>query len=269
MLKEKFKLLISNDEYLVERKDVSHFEKTMHLRETNFKCPLCGKDLLNRKQKKSNSLFEIAHIYPNKPTQEQYETLQGLERLGQNCESFENKIALCLDCHRTQDFHTTKEEYLKLLKIKKTLLKNTLFNDLTIELTLESEIKEVLQKLTNLNEEELASLNYSPVKLSKKFLSNEYVLKTKVSAYVIRYYPYIRDILNSLDGTNNFNVNVLCLQVKTAFTKLTTVSTNKEEIFNHLVNWIQEKTCSNSKLACEVIVSFFVQNCEVFNEITE
>lgn len=269
MIKEDFKSLISNDQYLVKRQDVSYIEKAMYLRETNFKCPLCGKDLLNRKQKKYNALFEIAHIYPNRPTQEQYNTLKGLDRLGKNCESFENKIALCLDCHDTQDFRTTKEEYLKLLEIKKELLKNTLFNTLTTELSLESEIEEVLQKLQNLNEEELVSLNYSPVKLSKKFSSNEYALNIKVSAYVTRFYPYIRDILNSLDGTNHFDVNVLCLQIKTAFTKLTTVSKNKEEIFNQLVKWIQEKTCSNSLLACEVVISFFIQNCEVFNEITE
>ena len=269
MLKEKFKLLISNDEYLVERKDVSHFEKTMYLRETNFKCPICGKDLLNRKQKKSNSLFEIAHIYPNKPTQEQYETLQGLERLGQNCESFENKIALCLNCHRTQDFHTTKEEYLKLLNIKKLLLQSTALNDITIGLNLEAEIKDVLYKLSTLSEEELCSLNYSPVKIANKLLPNEHLLKNKITIFVTRYYPFIREVMNSLNGRNNFSFEALCLQIRTAFIKMSNVSNNKEEIYNQLVNWVYTKTGLISQNACEVIIAFFVQNCEVFDEITE
>ena len=39
--------------------------------------------------------------------------LKGLERLGDNSESFDNKIALCKDCHSTKDYHTTKEDYLE------------------------------------------------------------------------------------------------------------------------------------------------------------
>ena len=52
--------------------------------------------------------------------------LKGLERLGDNSESFDNKIALCKDCHSTQDYHTTKEDYLKLIKnpnLSKKILK--------------------------------------------------------------------------------------------------------------------------------------------------
>lgn len=52
--------------------------------------------------------------------------LKGLERLGDNSESFDNKIALCKDCHSTKDYHTTKEDYLKLIKnpnLSKKILK--------------------------------------------------------------------------------------------------------------------------------------------------
>ncbi len=52
--------------------------------------------------------------------------LKGLERLGDNSESFDNKIALCKDCHSTQDYHTTNEDYLKLIKnpnLSKKILK--------------------------------------------------------------------------------------------------------------------------------------------------
>ena len=55
--------------------------------------------------------------------------LKGLERLGDNSESFDNKIALCKDCHSTKDYHTTKEDYLKLIKnpnLSKKILKDTM-----------------------------------------------------------------------------------------------------------------------------------------------
>ena len=51
--------------------------------------------------------------------------------------------------------------------------------------------------------------------------------------------------------------------------KMEGLSDNKSDIFDQLVNWVMAKTCSTSREACEAIVSFFVQNCEVFREITK
>ena len=47
------------------------------------------------------------------------------------------------------------------------------------------------------------------------------------------------------------------------------VTNNKYQIFNQMVDWLMTKTLSESKEACEIVISFFVQNCEVFREITE
>lgn len=119
MTQEELNQIIEDDSYLIARKDPSEAELRLFLREVNFHCPLCGKELQNRRQKKQRQkLFEIAHIYPNRPTLEQYSVLSGMERLGNNSETFENKIALCKNCHSTQDFHTTVEEYQRLLDIK-------------------------------------------------------------------------------------------------------------------------------------------------------
>ena len=109
---------IAADSYLIKRKSASEADQQLFLKEVNFYCPLCGKDLRNRKQKKPNKLYEIAHIFPNSPTVEQYLLLKSLPRLGENSESFENKIALCKDCHDRQDYHTTPEDYRSLLQKK-------------------------------------------------------------------------------------------------------------------------------------------------------
>lgn len=108
---------IAADPYLKKRKAPTEAEQQLYLKEVSFSCPLCGKILRHKKQGKANKLYEIAHIFPNSPTEEQYELLSKLPRLGDNSESFENKIALCKDCHNQQDYHTTVEDYLKLLKI--------------------------------------------------------------------------------------------------------------------------------------------------------
>ena len=87
--------------------------------------------------------------------------------------------------------------------------------------------------------------------------------------YVTIYYPYIRDCFKELEGLNGFRLTVLSLQIKSCFIKLEGISDNKTDIFNQLVDWVMTKTLSTSRDACEAVVSFFVQNCEVFYEITE
>lgn len=269
MTKEEFTMLISKDSYLKERKSPTTAEEQLYLRETEFHCPLCGKDLRHRKQKKANKLYQIAHIYPNSPTEEQYKELAGLTRLGDNSEAFENKIALCKDCHDAQDYHTSREEYLALVKIKEKFLRKTALDEATFDLGLEKDIAIIVKQIRDLDTEELKELNYSPIPLANKFEGSELILKSGIAAYVTNYYPYIRDLFREMEGTNGFRMKVLSLQIKCAFAKMENISADKEEIFGQLVEWIYSKTLSVSKPACEAVVSFFVQNCEVFHEITK
>ena len=240
------------------------------MREVDYHCPLCGNELQSRKQKKPDQQkFQIAHIYPNRPTVDQYVLLHNLERLGTNCEDFENKIALCVGCHQTQDYHTTVEEYNRLLNIKKRCLTQTALHDATNTLGLEAELDDIISRLRTLPESELAELNYDPVPLAQKFTNQELLLKTKVAANVLSFYPYIRKSFRILEGKNEFNLQVLSEQIRSCFIKMNAISQDKTLVFSKMVEWIMHKTQSDSMESCEAVVSFFVQNCEVFYEITE
>lgn len=46
-------------------------------------------------------------------------------------------------------------------------------------------------------------------------------------------------------------------------------SNDKVIIFNLLVDWVMSKNPLSSREACEILISFFVQDCEVFDEISE
>jgi len=267
---EDLKTILSADTYLQPREQPKEAELRLFLREVNYHCPLCGKELQSRNQKKlSEKKFQIAHIYPNSPTDEQYNTLTGLERLGLTSESFENKIALCKDCHGTQDFHTTAEEYQQLKDIKKTCLNKTALHDTTLTLGLENEIESVVEKICGLKESDISELNYEAVRISNKFIPEEMLLKSKITGYVITYFTYIRDLFKNMEMSSDFNFNILSGQIHACFVKMDLTGANKTEIFNSMVEWINNKTQNSSKSACEAIISFFVQHCEVFYEITE
>ena len=68
---------------------------------------------------------------------------------------------------------------------------------------------------------------------------------------------------------DDFSFSSLCLRIKSCYEKMKAITNNKEYIFNEIVNWIMKHTGSKSQVACEIVVSFFIQNCEVFDEITE
>ena len=263
-----YKTEIQADNYLKTRKKPTETQLRLYLREVDYHCPLCGKELQSRKQQKNNKLFEIAHIYPNSPTNEQYENLLGVERLGDDSECYENKIALCKDCHDTQDYHTSLKDYVKLLEIKKKCLRATALHDATQTLGLESEIEMVVKGICNIGIEEYSELNFNAVNIANKFTTSEYLLKTKISAYIFNYFTYIRDLFTEMDGKNGFMFGILCSQIRCAFLKMNETGASKNEIFDSLVDWINNKTHTVSKEACEAVVSFFVQNCEVFYEIS-
>lgn len=269
MTQEELNKIIEQDPYLKERQNPSERDIKFFLREVDCHCPLCGKEIFYREQKKNNKLFQIAHIYPNRPTIAQYEVLNGVERLGTDSESFENKIALCLDCHSTQDYHTSLDDYNRLLGIKKKLLEKSAINNAIRSLDLESNISIVISKLATVSERELASLNYNPVYLANKFENKESLIKTKIESYVHTYFPYVRDCLREIDGKNGFNQQVLAGQIRNCYWKMKDNCANKNIVFAQMTDWLNNKTQTISKEACEVIVAFFVQSCEVFDEITE
>lgn len=265
-----FDLLLAQDTYVQPRKNFTEDEIRLFLREVDYHCPLCGKELQSGRQKKrAQKLFEIAHIYPNRPTPKQYEELDGLDRLGDNSESYENKIALCKDCHDIQDYNTTKEEYFSLLNKKRACLQKTALNDATISLGLEEDIEVVVRQICEMKDSDFEGLCYDPVLLANKFTTNERLLKTKVSGYVTNYYPYIRTLFQTMELTSRFCMDILNMQIKSCFLKMEKITTDKTLLFDQMVNWIKTKTLAKSMPACEAVVSFFIQHCEVFHEITK
>ena len=269
LTREELAIAVKDDPYLTKREKSSESDIALYLKEVDFHCPLCGKLLRSRSQKKKNKLFEIAHIYPNSPTPEQFETLAGLRRLGNTCEDYENKIALCKNCHSTQDYHTTKDDYLALLSKKEDLMKITALEEIASQLSLEDSISNVVDKICQLGAEDITDLNYSPLTLSKKFRTSDRSLKVKIAGYVTEYYPFIRSLFRDMEGKNGFRLEVISMQIRCCFIKMADITEDKDVIFQNMVHWLQIKTKCSSTSACEAVISFFVQNCEVFNEVTE
>jgi hypothetical protein len=260
-----------NDIYLIKRIAITDNTDNAHLLEVDGLCPLCGNYLLIGKGKRMNKKYQIAHIYPNSPTPNEVTELQGLERLGTNCEEFENKIALCKDCHGYYDDHKTKDEYLKLIEIKKNLLRASRAKISTSHQDLEHEIVIVINALSNIDQLTLQKmkLEYQALKISRKIEETYTVLKIKIEIYVCIYFNFIKETFQNLDQARQINFDLVTSEIRSSFLKCEEEIVSKSEIFEALVKWVKSKSAGSSSEACEAIISYFVQSCEVFHEITQ
>lgn len=256
---------MSEDLYCIDRKSPNETEVRLFLLEVNCMCPKCGKSFIKSKTKINYKNFEIAHIYPNSPSENEKVILLGVEKLGTNSESFDNKIALCKDCHGEYDLQKTRDEYIWLLNKKKELLRKTAFINGADILGIEEQIEQVIQRIATSTQAEITPLNYKGINIKKKINDNEGLLKIKIEAYVVAYFSYIKSVFSNLDIEGKLNFDIVACEVRTCFTKCNTIGLNQSEIFNAMVDWLKAKTSASSKESCEVLISFFVQNCEVFN----
>lgn len=261
----------SVDSYLVDRIPITKNMDHAYLLEVGGLCPLCGKNLLATKGNSKSKLYQIAHIYPNSPLPNEIKELHGLERLGINCEDFKNKIALCKDCHGYYDDHKKKDEYLKLVKMKKKLLNLANVRVAASHQDLEDEIILVINALSyvNMRTLEKMKLEYNALKISDKIDDSYMILKNKIESYVCIYFNFIKETFRNLDASGQLNFNIIASEIRTSFLKCERELSNKSDIFYSMVNWMNSQLDNSSYEACEVVVSYFVQNCEVFNEITK
>lgn len=260
-----------NDPYLIKRISITDNIDNAHLLEVDGMCPLCGSYLLIPKGKRMNKKYQIAHIYPNSPTSVEVKELQGLERLGTNCEEFENKIALCKDCHGYYDDHKTKAEYLRLVSIKKTLLRAAKAKISTSHQDLEQEIILVINSLSNIDHLTLQKmrLEYQALKISSKIEETYTILKVKIETYVCIYFNFIKETFQNLDQSKQLNFDLVASEIRISFLKCEEEIISKSEIFEALVRWLKSKSAGSTNEACEAVISYFVQSCEVFHEIAQ
>lgn len=242
-------------------------EKIILYNEVNGVCPSCSIDLMIKKGKKLSKLFEIAHIYPLNPTAEEIKLLKVEEKLSIDPNDLLNLICLCPTCHTKFDKIKSVDEYRELVQIKKRVINKNKEKELWSDYKIESEILDILETIYNLDSEfdDSVELSYEPKTIeSKSNTSLTIPTKRKIINNVEDYFVVIKQKFNELDSIKLTSTEVISSQIKVYYLKLQGIYDNQNEIFYALVEWLDKKTKQKSKDACEVIVSYFIQNCEVF-----
>lgn len=223
------------------------------LHEVNMHCPNdgCFKPLYMENSEGSSFDYNIVTINP---------------RLDQKSE--ENMIALCPECARKFNFDKSPETINRLEGLKLELSLLTEIRDKLSSEQIVASVKKVIKKIAAIPVDRVISLNDNPTKVINKMDKTDAALYVKIMTNVSGYYPDVESLFKQEESEGNMDYERFCLQIRPQFKDAYRQGHSQAEIFDSLVDWVAGETNEQIQF-CKVVISFFVQKCEVFDEITE
>lgn len=252
-----------------KRDSYSDTEHSILYAETGACCPLCSLPIIFQKNgsKKPTKGYEVAHIYPLNPTQQQIQALAGYP-VPPDINSLENVIALCPTCHTKYDKDFKLDELTRLREIKDGYLSEARAKRTASQHTIQEEVYEILDAIAAFDSDEavLSPTNFDISTVDRKLKTGMSPLqKREIKVNAISFYVRIRDHIRTLEKQDQASVRILQNQINSYYLVMNKQNPeNKDLVFNYISQWISSRT-NKSILAAKVLTSFFVQNCEVFD----
>lgn len=236
--------------------------------ETNKKCAQCGVDLVVKKNKTIAYKYGIVQIFPEGLPPLKYSAFDSIRSKPHDYNHSSNKICLCTN-HADEYESNPSPSVFQILIDKKKYYSEIAETDSSLEKAmLDEDLVTVLQNLKNIKSfDEIADFRIVPLELKEKIEENE-PLRLAIKNDVDYYYNYIRSQLSDLDDTGS-EFKIIGSQFEICYQKLAKIMKDQEEIYHRIINWVLKelRLPEKYKTAGRIIVSFFVQNCEVFDEI--
>ncbi len=253
------------------RKTFSLIEQSTLYNQVNGICPLCQKSLSYMKEGKLQKLFEIAHIYPLNPTDNEKVILKNEPILYKDdVNDLDNLIALCPNCHTQLDKPTSLDSYRKLYQLKTKLIEEDKIRNIYSSYDIEKDIVSIINSMNSNLFDYSEIIDYRLIKVTDKIKPENKFLIHRVKDDVASYYLLIRKLFADLDRSNNSTTfDSIASQIKSFYLKVKTITSDQEQIYNHIATWLYDKNKIGSIEAYKIIVSFFVQNCEVFSDVSK
>ena len=190
-----------------------------------------------------------------------------------------SRILVCATCFRKENFKKGKDgteppSWEKLRTIYNDYLLKQEIEQVFENNNLASQIEDVLKALVDKPSD--ASLNknrpenWEAKAVTRKIKKEEWMLAKSIKLLADTYYFYVKFIFENLDDGSTRRFSRICKQVSSCYLEVAEKTDNQRNIFYGIRNWIARHAGvpENSQEAL-VIAAFFVQNCEVFDEISK
>ena len=239
------------------------------LAEVNYECPLTHEKLVEEVKGIPKKKYEITQIFPDDLPSELAATFNTVYPRPKNLDAPENLIALSQEASENYLMSPMVDEYKKLYEIKQVTSKRYKAINAINRIELEAEIRAAIEGLISINPSDvLPQLEYAALRIDQKI--SDALLMNDVRNHVLQYYRYIETIFSEM--TDVFDD--IAGEVKLSSQKLEKAGLSQEDVIYNLTEWIHNKAFAGDtkgKMACRIVVCFFIQNCEVFykNEISK
>ncbi len=223
------------------------------LAEVSNRCPYdgCFKPLYIESPARSAFLYNVVQINPK-----------------QKRDNRDNLIALCTDCSNRYRFDLTREKVERLEDIKLQLSSMYEAREGFSREQIVEGVEKVIRKLPDIPLDRVEELNYRPTEVIKKMDKTDPSLYIKIKGLVSGYYPDVKDLFQELEMEGELDFEKFCFQIKSKYKDLAGAGISQAKTFKLLVDWLASET-NEDETWCEVVVSYFVQKCEVFDVISE
>ena len=234
------------------------------LAEVDYKCPICRVPLVKSIKNIPKRKYTITSIFPENLSEEENLLFSSMRPKPRDLKSPANLIALSNEVSESYMLKPTVEEYVKLYDIKQFVVKKQSILSSINQMNLEEDIQVALNALMNIQKSsELSKLEYDALKIDDKI--EDFLLQNEVKNHVISYYKYIESVF----ANSTVDFDDIAMEVKLCSSKLEKAGLDQEEVITRLTEWIYNKAFTDNekgKIACRIIVCFFIQNCEVFSK---
>lgn len=183
-------------------------------------------------------------------------------------DTYENYIAVCPACYQKIKASRDPSTTARLKELKRNMLFNEKGSNALSSEQLEQDIEHVLEKISITPPEELTPLNYDPVPVRQKISKDNNTLYMKIRYCVAAYFIKVDEWLKQMDQEGKQKFQPFCNAMKINYMKLSMQNLPQPVIFDKLAEWLQTNT-NRGRDACEIVVAYFVQKCEVFDAITQ
>lgn len=237
------------------------------LSEVDNECPLCHSPLVKTIKGISVKKYNIVRIFPEGLDDDTNDEFCAARTPAKRLDSNDNKIALCNDCAEAYEADQELDEYVRLFDLKEDVSHSYSFRQEIAGMDLEDEINEIVAMLAGLKSTtSLQKLEMGALRIDQKILPENAILKHSLQEKVLTYYRFIEDAFSRVG-----NFDLVASEIKLMYEKLEARNISQDEIYIQVATQIHSSTKIGFRhwLASYIIAAFFVQNCEVFREITK
>lgn len=241
------------------------------LQECNMRCSLCRGKLVKTVKGHPLKKYEVVPLFPAWLDLIQQSSFRAVAPPPNDLDSLDNKILLCRDCAGEYLVAPSAAEYRRLLMIKKQQQDTMSLQDKVDDIAVEKGIRQILDAIADIKKPPKPTdrTKWEAFRVDKKIPDDNGLLQDRVTYWVLRYYRYIELQFKQGERTPPLRFKKVQNEVSQCFETLDEANMPQSDIFEQLVKWLEDQTGCHNRDALEAMISFFVQNCEVFNETPE